>query len=274
MVAGLLLCHLFLSLLANGVLFQQPAVSFLFHLQSATGHWVQPTLVANVINISVVLGLGVVWIGGWRWADLGWRWSHFARALAILAGLVMLWQLLLAFIGWMAIGDLHWHERAQETATSRYLGSLLAQFFGNALYEESFFRVFLFTQILNWFRRHSKYRWATAMAVLFSQAIFALSHLPNRVWVHHLTNPEALLFNLLWLFAMGIGFQLLWLWTRNLWIVVGLHALDNKPFSLADVPIGAEDGVLELLILIIVLVGVYEPIRHKWTSLCTGVAPR
>lgn len=183
------------------------------------------TLTANLIGLGLLV-LGLLFaVGRLRPGDVGLRVRDVGRGLAFTASYFGLLQLaLLAFAGlsgvevvnlWAGVGAL----------TAGYL--LLAQLVGNALYEEVAFRGFLLPQLFLKFRRLGAAA-AIVLAVLASQALFALAHVPNRLWVTGLGAAE-LPGALLPLFLLGLYFALLYLLTANLSAVVGVHALINEP---------------------------------------------
>src|SRR5690606_28345218 len=114
---------------------------------------------------------------------------------------------------WAAVG----------AGTAAYL--LAAQLLGNALYEEVVFRGFLLPQLFLELRGAGT-ALALVLAPVVSQALFAVAHVPNRLWVTGLA-PGELPGALLPLFLMGLFFALLYLLTVNLFAVVGVHALNN-----------------------------------------------
>ena len=91
------------------------------------------------------------------------------------------------------------------------------------------------------------------LSSLASQVFFALLHLPNRLF---LGNPSAneLLMDQLRLTVVGLGFLGIYLVTRNLWTVVGIHALGNQSAPLLEAPqmtVGYVWLALALLLLIL-----------------------
>lgn len=125
---------------------------------------------------------------------------------------------------------------------------LVAQLFGNALLEEIAFRGFLLPQFYLKLRRRGV--WALVLAAMGSQALFALAHVPNRLWVTGAA-PAELPGHLLMLFAMGLWFALVYLLTGNLFAAVGLHAIVNVPMLR---PAGAGDAGLDVTMMVVYLV--------------------
>src|SRR5262249_7367140 len=122
------------------------------------------------------------------------------------------------------------------------IGLVLTQIFGNALFEEIAYRGFLFPQL---YLRAAALRtrpWTRLLlALLVSQGLFALSHIPNRIYLG--MTPSEIALDLLMLLGWGTLYTLIYLRTDNLFIVVGIHALGNTPTTLfSTVPPLAGDG--------------------------------
>lgn len=183
------------------------------------------TLTANLIALALLV-VGMLFVAGrLRPRNVGLRLSDVGGGLAFAAAYFALLQvLLLAFANLNGMEVVNLWARAG-AGTAAFL--LLAQLVGNALYEEVAFRGFLLPQLLVKFRRLGVAA-AVALALLGSQALFALAHVPNRLWVTGLS-PAALPGALLPLFLLGIYFSVLYLVTDNLFAVVGVHALSNEP---------------------------------------------
>jgi len=115
------------------------------------------------------------------------------------------------------------------------VGYLIGQLFGNALYEEIVFRGFLFVQLLLHFNRPVRRRFSFAAALVISQVIFALSHVPNFVWVDDKTLFDALASTDL-IFVSGLLLALVYWRTRNLLLVVVIQALRNEPTAIIAAP--------------------------------------
>ncbi len=145
------------------------------------------------------------------------------------------------------------HEDWAEVGTLTLVGMLISQLFGNALAEEIVFRGFLLSQLYIKFRgdRTSARGGALVKALILSQAIFSLMHLPIRLYND--IEGAALVFDLLRTFVFGVFFALIYLRTRNLFVVVGVHALANRPTAVlgALAPPGLMVMVLGVLLLLV-----------------------
>lgn len=216
------------AVLVNQVLFALPVVRTVARV---SGGWVQPTLVAAVVVLVCVVGVGIAWLGRLRMADVYWRTDLLLPALAASAAVWAAAQLLVAAAEILRGHPLDWHPSWARAGVGVVGGALLAQVAGNALVEETVFRGFLLPQLTRRLRHVARGSVATlALALLGSQLFFALYHLPNRLFARmplgEIGADAALLL------LMGTVFALLFLLTRNLWLVVGLHALGNRPTAL------------------------------------------
>jgi membrane protease YdiL (CAAX protease family) len=133
------------------------------------------------------------------------------------------------------------------------IGLLLTQILGNALFEEIAYRGFLFPQLYLRLTSLRERPWKRfALALLISQAAFALSHIPNRIYLGMSAGDIAV--DLLMLVGWGVLYTLLYLRTDNLFLVVGVHALGNTPTTLfATAPVLTGAGASMLIYLLAVM---------------------
>jgi hypothetical protein len=219
-VAVAVLAYAILCVVTNFALFRSRALD---GVGTATGGLVTPTLVVNLgLLLVVVVALLVAW-GRARAFDLGFRRGTLGRAGAVVLGA---WALL---HGVTALG-----ASVADTpigAPRPSGGALVAQVFGNALFEEVFFRGVLFVQLVLFLRRGRPAHdvRATWFGLLASQTLFAVLHVPNRLSTGAWESPGAATADLATLFVAGVAFAAVFLRTRNLLVAVGLHALANAP---------------------------------------------
>ena len=133
------------------------------------------------------------------------------------------------------------------------VGLVLTQIFGNALFEEIAYRGFMFPQLYLRMTGLRARPWARlALALLISQGLFALSHIPNRIYLG--MTPSEIALDLLMLLGWGTLYTLIYLRTDNLFIVVGIHALGNTPTTLfRTVPLLSGDGASILIYTLVIL---------------------
>lgn len=105
------------------------------------------------------------------------------------------------------------------------LGNFMGQLFGNAFLEEVVFRGFLFVHLYLLLKKAGKSR--ILYALLLSQTIFALMHLPNRIYSG--LNGIEFVFDFTQLLLIGLLFSLIYYLTDNLFLLIGLHSLLNSP---------------------------------------------
>lgn len=215
---------------------------------AATGGLVTPTLLVNLLNVAVVLvGLLVV-VGGLRWTDLGLDRSKLPVAVAVTVGLWFTLQLVAAGIALVRTGTVGIDPAWSAVGVGSVLGFLVAQLFGNALYEEVLFRAVLLDQLALQLRHR---RWGFPVALVGSQAIFALLHVPNRLLQGY--TLAGMVDGLGLLFLMGLLFALVYHRTGNLLVAVGVHAVNNAPTMLVETPLSGQFLVTILLVGLVAL---------------------
>jgi uncharacterized protein len=155
------------------------------------------------------------------------------------------------------------------------VGVLLAQLLGIAPAEETFFRGFLLVQLIAKFARLSP-MFAVGVAVVLSQLAFALFHVPNLVLGDSADigpTPSAIAVQLSLFFVVGVVFGLLYLRTRNLFLVIGVHALQNAGTSVVGPPIDPAQVVLGLSVVVLLLTfvpSIGRRFRHPGTDRSPG----
>lgn len=211
------------------------ALGWLAPVQRATGGLIDETLIANLIIFAVVV-VGIVFgLGKLRPRDVGLRTAQIGPAV-VATILIWVWMQIAIGVWSLASG----HGLSIDPTWAKFgalavLGNLLGQFFGNALYEETVWRGVTLPQF---YRRCAK-RWpakrdlsmaALIAALVISQGLFALRHIPVRIW-NGFTFSD-LPVTLAGLFVTGVIFALLYLRTCNLFVVIGIHALYDAPTAL------------------------------------------
>lgn len=232
-------------------------------LASATGGLLTGSLVANLTFIGVLVVLIIMRYGGLRLYDLGVIPRQIPVAIGYTLGFWGLAQIIHLIAGLLHYGHV---VISPDWNNSQYMvGVILMQIFGNALFEEIAYRGFLFPQLfLRFASMADRPGQRVALAILISQGLFALSHIPNRIYLG--MTPNAIALDLLMLLGWGTLYTLIYLKTDNLFVVVGVHALGNAPITLfASVPLltGAGASILIYTLVIIVLF-VWPLLRKHW----------
>lgn len=230
--------------------------------QAATGGWLSVTLLAS--GSIGLLQLAILrWPGRQDWRDLGWRARDLLPALALTTLLWLLMQGGTLLGAQFADAPLVAHG-AWSKGAGFALGPLLAQLLGTALMEETVFRGYLWPQLSA--RLGGGRRGALAGALL-SQALFALVHLPILAWRG--AAPSEMAMTLLGLFLVGLVFVAVYAATRNLFVVVGMHALGNAPTLLFE-PQGPGPTMWLLLGALVVATVGFSVRRKAKTRLSAG----
>lgn len=193
-------------------------------IASMTAGVVQPTLLVYAVFGVVIASL--FWARGYGPGLVGLRRKDLRTAIVIVGGVWLVAQTTTIVV---SVATTRTVLLAPTLATGglwTLLGLFLAQVLGNALYEEVLYRGFLLTALHARFVKRMRNRPFIAALVL-SQSIFALVHVPSRFVEGVVGMPLAA--NLFVVFLTGIGFALLYYRTRNLLLVVGVHALLNYP---------------------------------------------
>ncbi|NDJ61731.1 MAG: CPBP family intramembrane metalloprotease [Chloroflexi bacterium] len=243
--------HLALTVVVNLVFFTAGTFR---PLASATGGLISGSLVANWLFI----GLLVVWIilrrGSLRFYDVGLILRDGPFGILFTAGLWAAAQLIHVIAGLLHDGSLTLHDHWQYAT---FIISLLAaQIIGNALFEDTAYRGFLFPQAYLALSRLRRWQWPRLLlALLLSQGLFALSHIPNRIYLG--MSRDALIFDLGLLLIWGLIFTAIYLRTDNLFVVIGVHALGNAPTTLITPAPGLSGAGESLLIYALAVFGLF-----------------
>lgn len=239
-----LLIYVLLSLLINLVVFR---FSWLGPLARATGGIIQPTLVVNVFII-VVCVYGVLHVSGGIWIKGITGGANAAKQAIFYTFVLWIMAQLVSFTWSALVGEISLNPIWSQGGPAIVLGALIAQLAGNAMFEEIAFRGLLLPQV--YLRlSYRMHRWLRVLlAVILSQVVFALIHIPNRIYIGlPLAGYTMELFRLL---GLGAIFAVIFLRTGNLFFAVGVHALLNQPASLFSYP---SSGPLLLALTAIIL---------------------
>ena len=130
------------------------------------------------------------------------------------------------------------------------LGGFLAQLAGNAFYEEMTYRGFYLKQFYLKIRNPNERRRLT-LAILSMVGLFILSHIPNRIFSGYTLADIPLDFALL--FGWGLFFTAVYLFSGNLFLAIGVHALSNRPTLITEAtfPVQALLFLLTCILLVV-----------------------
>lgn len=226
-------------------------------IYAGSAHLVTPTLLgAGLLGIVVLAFLTIS--GRLSFREFGWRREYLVPGVA---GAVMLWFVMQAIetIANLAInGEFQlssWTAAGAATAA----GVLIGQALGTAVSEETFFRGFLLPQLRLKFSG-MKGAFAIALAVVLSQLAFSLFHVPNLVL--GLSGKVGSGFSEIAMqlaidLAIGLVYAAVYIRTRNLFLVMGIHALQNAGTSFVATPL--DPALVMLMLAIAVFAATYAP---------------
>ncbi len=208
-----------------------------------------------------------------RPGDVGLVWSRVPSALGALVVFWLMAQVVLLMIGLVVSGGGRWSPGGGP-AFPALIGALLAQLLASALTEEAFFRGFLLSQCFRLLSGLAQQPTRRALAALLgSQLLFALIHVPALLFRGYEGMPLAAQLVLFWL--LGIEFALVYLVTRNLFIAVAVHGLGDAGVNLFAVPVDTS-CVYALLAGVLLLTWVALLRVRKggmWARACQDAAP-
>ncbi len=244
----LIAVHFALTAVVNLVFFAHGAFR---PLASATGGLFTGSLLANIVFIVVLVAGIVLRFGRLRLYDVGLIPRHILVGILFTLGMWGAAQVVQLLASLIAYGTV--------TLSTDWLnpgfmvGMVLAQIFGNALFEEIAYRGFLFPQVYLRLGGLRSRPWGRlGLALLISQGLFALSHIPNRIYLG--MTPSDIALDLVMLLGWGTLYTIVYLRTDNLFIVIGIHALGNTPTTLfQSVPLLSGNGASILIYTLVIL---------------------
>ena len=247
-ILRLIAVHFTLTAIVNLVFF---AGNTFRPLASATGGLFTGSLLANLVFIVILVMLIILRFGGLRLYAVGFIPRNIPFGILFTVGIWGAAQFIHLIAGLLTYGSV---ALSTEWVNPAFMiGMVLTQIFGNALFEEIAYRGFMFPQLYLRMANLKARPWARlALALLISQGLFALSHIPNRIYLG--MKPNEIAVDLLMLLGWGTLYTLIYLRTDNLFIVVGIHALGNTPTTLfRTAPILVGDGASILIYTLVIL---------------------
>jgi membrane protease YdiL (CAAX protease family) len=234
--------------------------SWLDPVERFTKGLVNATLMVNLVIIGLIGFALFVKPGPLRVGDAGLNFSNLKVGLLFTLGLWIIVQLIEAIFSLITTGQLSLTANWATFGATVIIGQVIGQLFGNALYEEVIYRGLVFPQLqlkfscFKWFS--SKPGWSLVAALIASQVLFALRHIAVRLYEG--TFGLELLLSLGIVTLLGLFFALVYLRTKNLFVVIGIHSLYNAPAALFA---GSDPSRLLIVLLTCLLLLVWP---HLW----------
>lgn len=210
----------------------------------------------GVASVVIFSGIFVVAIGGCaivvgrlRPRDVGFRLSKLPEALAVVACVWIVIQAVHSVAGLLSHHSLHWDDAWQRFGVTDRLLWLAVMLLGPALTEETIFRGFFFPQL--YLKCSGSPRTRFWIAAIASAILFGLFHVPRHIVLSHMStigiSARVLVHALGGLLATAM-----YLRTRNLWLMIGLHGIENAPTRLAESPMPSDLLLLFLELVLLV----------------------
>lgn len=209
---------------------------------------------ANLIILGgifvVAIGAMAFLFGGLRPRDVGLRAGQLTEAIVVVASAWLIIQSAHAVAALLSRGMIRWDDTWQRPgATSALLLWLVAMVVGTALTEETVFRGFVFPQL--YLKSPGSPRTRFWVAGIAAALLFGLLHLPRHIILGNMSTL-ALAARIPAHMLGALVATMVYLRTRNLWIVIGLHGIDNAPTRLVDSPMPPEPVLLLVEIALLV----------------------
>ena len=220
------LLDLIFSVTNNGWLYGLPFFRSLLISQDL----IEPDLLANIfiLLLELIVILGVIRVRPNQVRTDRWQTGHgLVFALACV-------DLLLIAYPFFAFSSSQ-PPQLETYITTFWIGRFLTFTLGVALSEEVLYRGFFLGQFYQHIELENKDN-RLALALLTSQALFAIIHIPARVMTWG-TEPDKLPLELFSLFGMGLAYAFIYLRTRSLVAAIVAHALVDLIVSLPGSPI-------------------------------------
>ncbi len=219
-------------------------IRFFIPLTELTDYWIQPTLIGNILSL-ILFSLLIFNLGKHNLYSV---WMTKEKLKTAVLPLFLLWlisQIITIVVTYISTGKIVFVEKL-----SILTGSLIGQLFGNASFEELIYRGILFVQLFLLLKPKTTNNKALIISIIISQILFALIHIPNRLMINQVDNMAM---DLLGLFVAGVVLTAIYIRTRNLAFVIGVHTLINQPFNLIDTTFPMEVSIYVLIIFTTIL---------------------
>lgn len=273
-LASLLLIDLTLIAIAQFVVFRDSNrwAPWFVAVYRATQGLIDFTLMLGLSLQVLIIGILMIGIGRLRPRELGLDIAKLPAGVAWTFAVWLAAQLVTLLLCVVAGEPIGLNPAWSFGSWTQPAGEWIAQLFGNAAFEEVLYRGFLFPQCVwlasSWFRDRSD-RSRIAIALLISQGLFALGHIPFNFVGGGWSGQWLLIFQ----FLMGLAFCGIYIRTGNLFLAIGFHALANNPGPLLTGGTIAEIlpmAIVHLLILALIigrpksLMGLFVVVALGW----------
>ncbi len=213
---------------------------WLIPISTATLGIINGTLIINIGLFLIIIVVYLSVLGKEKISNLGLKLRKLPVGILSLYGLYLLLNIFLLILNVIFQNPTIWWPYWVDSGNGLTydVGNLLAQIFGNALFEETLFRGFIWIQISKKMKNFLEKKqvqkniktWSLIVGALISNILFSLLHIPVRL-LTDITGWE-LVGSLALLFAIGMLFTSVYFITENLFVTIGIHVLNNISFAL------------------------------------------
>jgi uncharacterized protein len=227
-IVSLIFIHILFTLMVNLILFANGTLSV---IAKSTNGWINETLAANLFGLVLEVVIFLCMIAKLSLRDLG---LTKKKLFAGMIGTLLFWIAInMVDLGMTLLTHSSLSFNSDIFRNSNVVfAELLGQIFGNALLEEVLFRGFLLVQIYLLLKKVNNNTSRIVYAMFISQSIFAAIHIPNRIY-SGLVGLD-FVYDFIILVILGVIFSLLYVLTKNLFFVIGVHSLMNVQIMFWD----------------------------------------
>lgn len=227
-IVSLIFIHILFTLVVNLILFANGTLSV---IAKSTNGWINETLAANLFGLVLEVVIFLCMIAKLSLRDLG---LTKKKLFAGMIGTLLFWIAInMVDLGMTLLTHSSLSFNSDIFRNSNVVfAELLGQIFGNALLEEVLFRGFLLVQIYLLLKKVNNNTSRIVYAMFISQSIFAAIHIPNRIY-SGLVGLD-FVYDFIILVILGVIFSLLYVLTKNLFFVIGVHSLMNVQIMFWD----------------------------------------
>ncbi|KTD84562.1 CPBP family intramembrane glutamic endopeptidase [Paenibacillus etheri] len=227
-IVSLIFIHILFTLVVNLILFANGTLSV---IAKSTNGWINETLAANLFGLVLEVVIFLCMIAKLSLRDLG---LTKKKVFAGMIGTLLFWIAInMVDLGMTLLTHSSLSFNSDIFRNSNVVFTeLLGQIFGNALLEEVLFRGFLLVQIYLLLKKVNNNTSRIVYAMFISQSIFAAIHIPNRIY-SGLVGLD-FVYDFIILVILGVIFSLLYVLTKNLFFVIGVHSLMNVQIMFWD----------------------------------------
>jgi uncharacterized protein len=193
-------------------------------LTELTNGLVQRALLPNIAIILVFIYGLLIMHGKFKPSDLGLEREKLFQAIWIIALVILMLQVISTAVGIISYKTLTLGNLWSKVSGSAALGILICQLLVVAVQEEIIFRGFLMPQVYLRIKK-DKYIVRMGLSVVISQGLFAVWHIPIRIFSG--MSPVSTIISIFTVFLLGIIFALIYIRTGNIFIAMGMHGLWN-----------------------------------------------